>query len=212
MEELRSTEILDIEIENDARKKVEKILKNAHEEAEKILENVGNKLTDAEYKEKIHFEQKIERFENNLKASLPLEQRRFLSSFYYASVSDAINSFLGTLSQEKICSILEAKLSSCVKIFSGKKVKASVFDVDLKNAEKLLNKYFKDEIIEIKEISFDRSGEEICEGNKFHSGIIITSADSSVKARITLDQILREIRSKYSSELASELFGGRLPE
>ena len=58
MEELRSTEILDKEIEADARKKADKILKNADSEAEKILADVETRVKEAkEQKEKLSINQ-----------------------------------------------------------------------------------------------------------------------------------------------------------
>ena len=64
----------------------------------------------------------------------------------------------------------------------------------------------------VEEISFERSGEEETLGNKFHEGVILTSEDGFIKIRATIDQIVREIKDKYSMELAEKLFGGRLPE
>ena len=44
MEELRSTEILEKEIQSDARRKAEKILKNADADCEKILSSVETRF------------------------------------------------------------------------------------------------------------------------------------------------------------------------
>ena len=43
-------------------------------------------------------------------------------------------------------------------------------------------------------------------------GIILESEDSSVRVRLTIDQLVGEIEDRYSNELATTLFGGRLPE
>ena len=44
MEELRSTEILDKEIQEDARKKADKIVKNSQIEAQNILDSVDGRI------------------------------------------------------------------------------------------------------------------------------------------------------------------------
>ena len=48
--------------------------------------------------------------------------------------------------------------------------------------------------------------------NNVHKGIILESEDSSVRVRLTIDQLVGEIEDRYSNELATTLFGGRLPE
>ena len=52
MEELRSTEILDKEIQNDARRKVEKILQKADAECAFLKEDVERKLQETEKEQK----------------------------------------------------------------------------------------------------------------------------------------------------------------
>ena len=47
MEELRSTDILDREIQSDARKKAENILKKADRQCADILNSVGKTIEDA---------------------------------------------------------------------------------------------------------------------------------------------------------------------
>ena len=48
MEELRSTEILDKEIQEDARKKADKIVKNSQKEAQNIIEDYEIKMASCE--------------------------------------------------------------------------------------------------------------------------------------------------------------------
>ena len=73
MEELRSTEILDKEIEADARKKAEKILRKTEEESKKILESVSERLEAVKKEKSLFFDEKIKDFENDKLNSFPLE-------------------------------------------------------------------------------------------------------------------------------------------
>ena len=41
---------------------------------------------------------------------------------------------------------------------------------------------------------------------------MLSTDDGFEKVRATIDQLVREIKDKYSMELAEKLFGGRLPE
>ena len=81
MEELRSTEILDKEIEADARKKAEKILRKTEEESKKILESVSERLEAVKKEKSLFFDEKIKDFENDKLNSFPLEKQRFLVKF-----------------------------------------------------------------------------------------------------------------------------------
>ena len=62
-------------------------------------------------------------------------------------------------------------------------------------------------------IQFEKSGEEAVKGNEIHEGMILKSDEkNSVIVRLTMDELVRELKDKYSYELSSTLFGGRLPE
>lgn len=211
MEELRSTEILDKEIEADARKKADKILKNADSECERIFADVENRVKEASNQKSEYYKSKIESFEKNLNASVPLEKERFLADFYAKSVSEALNNYLKKLSLEKRLVLIEKSLQKKSQIVSEKKFNAFVFGIDLSSVKKILSNQ-KIQINSIDKISFEKSGEESAFGNEIHEGIILESEDRCLRIRLTIDQILREIQDKYSQELALTLFGGKLPE
>jgi len=59
MEELRSTEILDKEIREDARRKASRILNNGIIECEKILENKNQSLENISKKKKDEYQKKL---------------------------------------------------------------------------------------------------------------------------------------------------------
>jgi V/A-type H+-transporting ATPase subunit E len=211
MEELRSTEILDKEIEADARKKVKKILKNADSECERILADVENRVKDASEQKSKYYKSKIEQFEKNVNAALPLEKERFLVKFYADSVSSSLNDYLKKIGSEKRLSLIEKSLEKKLEVTSGKKFNALVFGIPLDSAKKLLESK-KIDVGSVSEVTFETSGEECALGNEIHEGMIIESEDKVLRLRLTIDQILREIEDKYSEELALSLFGGKLPQ
>ena len=211
MEELRSTEILDKEIEADARRKAERILKNADSECERILADVENRVKDASEQKSKYYKSKIEQFEKNVNAALPLEKERFLVKFYADSVSSSLNDYLKNIGSEKRLSLIEKSLEKKLGITSGKKFNALVVGIPLDFAKKLLENR-KIAVGSVSDVSFEASGEEIALGNEIHEGMILESEDKVLRLRLTIDQILREIEDKYSEELALSLFGGKLPQ
>lgn len=211
MEELRSTEILDKEIEADARKKAEKILARAEEECKNILADVEKRISEARTQKEAFYALKISQAEKSNAEALPLEKGRFLVSFYNDEVSKAFNEYLENLGEEKRLSLIEKKLESLSDIVNQKNLKAFVFGYELDVAKKMLEKHIKN-LSQIEKIIFEKSGEEAAFGNSFHEGIILESDDGMIRIRATIDQIVREIKDKLSEELAVKLFGGRLPE
>ena len=211
MEELRSTEILDKEIEADARKKAEKILRRAEEESKTILDDVVRRVDEAKTQKEAYYAAKILQAEKSINEALPLEKGRFLVSFYSDAVSEAFNAYLENLGEEKRLSLIEKRLDNLSQLYVEKKINALVFGFDGAKAKKLLEKSVKN-LGKIEEVSFEKSGEEAALGNSFHEGVVLVSEDGFVRIRLTIDQIVREIKDKYSAELATTLFGGRLPE
>lgn len=212
MEELRSTEILDKEIEADARKKAEKILARAEEECRTILADVSLRVDEASKQKESYYAGKLSALEKSINEALPLEKGRFLVSFYDDEVSKAFNEYFEKLGLEKRLALIEKRLEKLPRTLFEKKINAFVFGFNMADAKKILEKHLGQNAGEVTETSFEKSGEEAVKGNNFHEGIIISSEDGFVKIRLTIDQIVRETKDKYSEELAKALFGGRLPE
>lgn len=211
MEELRSTEILDKEIEADARKKAEKILANADAECQKLLDAVDSRVKQAADEKKRYYAEKLASFTANLDASLPLEKERFLASFYAQSVADALNAYLASLGADKRLMLVLAKLSEAKDAFAGSKVTAASYGFESSKVKKQLEKAFGKDLISCTETTFEKSGEACALLNDVHEGIILETEDRSVRVRLTTDQIVSELKDTYSAELATTLFGGRLP-
>lgn len=211
MEELRSTEILDKEIEADARKKSEKILANADAECQKLLNAVDDRVKEAAAEKKRYYEAKLAAFSANLDAALPLEKERFLAAFYAESVAASLNTYLAALGEEKRLALVLAKFEKMRSAFGGKKLTAAVYGFSLSVAKKQLEALLGKDVTSCTETTFEKSGEECALLNNVHEGIILESEDRSVRCRLTTDQLVNELKDTYSAELATTLFGGRLP-
>ena len=213
MEELRSTEILDKEIEADARKKAERILADADAECQKLLDAVKDRVKEASEQKTAYYDAKIATFKKNRDAALPLEQERYRVSFYTSSVAEAFNAYLASLGEEKLLSLIEKMLVRSKNALAGKKLNALVFGLNSGEAKKLLEKHLDAKnVLSCSETTFEQSGDEEALLNTVHKGIIVETEDKSVRCRLTIDQLVGESEDRYSNELATTLFGGRLPE
>ena len=72
MQELRSTDILDKEIQADARKKAERMLAKTDSECEKLLASVESDIEKAAEEKQQFFARKLEAFEKDRMAVVPL--------------------------------------------------------------------------------------------------------------------------------------------
>ena len=211
MEEIRSTDILDKEIQEDARKKAEKILKDSDEQCQKILSQVEQRLEDAKEEKKEYYEAKAQQYKKDLQSSLPLEKSRFLVSNISSSVASAINGYLKNIPQEKRIDLLVNMADRFKNFTETKTFDAKVYGFDVEFSRKKLEQK-KLKINSFEKIDFVKSGETAVDGIDLHEGIILDSQDKSVKIRLTIEELVVELLDIYRNELAVTLFGGRLPE
>ena len=205
MEELRSTEILDKEIREDARRKANRILNNATVECEKILEEINIRFEKDADAKKSEYQFKIDEYKKNKEASVPLEKQRFLVNFENDSIDKAINQYLEKLSDDDKLKIIKNLLEKYIFAFNEKKVYVEYLGFSKDEITKVVNSVLKAEkILSVKEVE-DKM-------QKDFRGCIITSEDLKIKCRATLEEKIAEIKEQYTEDLALALFGGRLPE
>ena len=210
MEELRSAEILDKEIQDDARKKAEKILRNADSQCDQILAQVESRLEEAKKEKEIYFNQKADQVKKDLDSSMPLEKSRFLVSYISSAIAKGINEYLKTLSSEKRFELAVSLLNQFSNLVSDRTFDAAVYGFDPAYVKSTLSSKVK--INSCSSVDFAKSGSEAVDGIEIHEGVILLSEDKRVKIRLTLEEVITELIDKYRKELAVTLFGGRLPE
>jgi hypothetical protein len=110
MEELQSTEALDKEILEDARKKAFKILKSADDATAASKTSWERKLEKTLAQAKQTYAEKIEQSRREIMARLPMDRRRIKSEKIESLLSKAKNDFLGSLKRETILALLKREL------------------------------------------------------------------------------------------------------
>lgn len=202
MEELRSTEILDKEIQEDARRKASRILSNGEIECANILENSNIQFEKIAAEKKQEYENKIIAYKNNKAAAFPLEKQRFLVEFENNSIDIAIKQYLEKLNSEEKIKIINQMIKRFSSIIGDNIINVEFSEFDMKDIKKLIESNFsKEKILDIKKADKNR-----------YSGIVITSEDNALKCRATIEEKINELKELYTEELALALFGGRMPE
>ena len=208
MEEFRSTEILDKEIQADARKKAEKILAKADVDCALLLEEVSGRIEKVKKELEDKYALKIAAFEKDLSATLPLEKERFLVSFIQSSIEKAINAYLAKLSDEEKIDLVIKKSVKIEDVLKSKKLNALYYGFQESLVKKTVGKKFN--LISVKETEFNKMIIENDLGITDRKGIILESEDKAIRVRMTLSEVISQIQDKYRAELYSALFGERL--
>ena len=206
MQELRSTDILDKEIQADARKKAGRMLEKTDAECAALLESVESDIEKAVKDKQLFFARRLEAFEKDRMAAVPLEKERFVVSFIQNSLTENINKYLEGLTEEK-------RLELACRNFSFKtdlKLNAFVYGFSLDQAKAFLSKKLGDKLLSCKETKFSARVLEDDLGLAKPEGIILESEDGNFRCRLTLTEVLTRLLDVNRAELSNSLFGGNL--
>ena len=203
MEELRSTEILEKEIQSDARRKVEKILKNADADCEKILASVKTRFEKTQTEKKAANQKKIDDYIKNADTAIPLEKGRKTVSFIDSKVHLSVDNYFNNLSQEKKIKLISSLVSRFKNILKNSPLEISYNGFSRAEVDSILKTTLG------VSVRFDATEVSLKNAD---IGLLIMTKDESVLCRATLSEIKYELFEKYRFELQNTLFGGRFKE
>ena len=204
MQELRSTDILDKEIQADARKKAERMLAKADSECEKLLASVKDDIEKAAEEKQLFFKRKLEAFEKDRMAVEPLEKERFKVSFIQNTVIQNINKYLEGLTEEKRLELVFGNFKT------EHHLNAYVYGFSAAGAKKFLSAKLKDKLISCEETKFSAEILEDDIGLAKPQGIILESDDKKIRCRLTLNEVIEKLLDTNRAELCNVLFGGEI--
>lgn len=205
MQELRSTEILDKEIQSDARKKAEKILKQADAECMEIANSVETDIQKVKAEKQEFYNKKITAFKNDQNASMPLEKERFKVGYISETIFKYINEYLKNLSEDKRIELVAKNFD----FNTEKKFTAYVYGFDVKKAQAFLSKRLGSKLLNCEQTKFGKIIVEEDYGIENHEGIVLESEDKLFRARLTVSEIVGQLLDKNRIELSDALFGGQ---
>jgi vacuolar-type H+-ATPase subunit E/Vma4 len=124
VEELRSTEVLDREILEDARKKAFKILKTSDDTVQSQTKRWEKKTVKAVADIRKTYTQRLETLREEILARLPLDKRRLRSETAEHFLRDAMEAFLQNLPRGEVLAILEKQFTeraeACAELSNSK--------------------------------------------------------------------------------------------
>jgi hypothetical protein len=145
MEEIQSTDVLDREILEDARRKAFRLIKTADDTVKADTLAWENKTVQAVEDLKTRFEERRKKSSDEIMARLPLDKRRADSEKIEALVRRALDAWYETQSRGRILGLLETelrlRLEACPE-FQGadRSIKAMFYKISREEGEALLAK------------------------------------------------------------------------
>ncbi len=206
MQELRSTDILDKEIQADARKKAERMLAKADSDCAKLLASVDTDIEKAAEEKKEFFAHKLDAFEKDRMAVVPLEKERFKVSFIQNAVIQNINKYLEALTEEKRLTLVARNFD----FNTDRRLNAYVYGFSVSGAKKFLSSKLGDKLLSCTETKFGAVALEDEIGLANPQGIILESEDKNFRCRLTLSEVIEKLLDTNRAELSATLFGGDL--
>jgi hypothetical protein len=145
MEEIQSTEVLDREILEDARKKAFKILKAADDAVAASAENWKQKTKDDMAELEKQYADRRQGSLVEILARLPLEMRRIWSEKVEGSLGAAVDAWFGALSRSQVLELLDRELKErlavCPEFAAARTIRAGIFSLSQAEAEGLVKKH-----------------------------------------------------------------------
>lgn len=212
MEEFRSTEILDKEIQDDARKKAEKLIKKAQIDGKHILEDANKQLELFRSEKNAEYSSRIETYCKNLNATLPLEKERFFISFENQAITEVIQDYVKSLNGDKKISLLKELLMQYKEILSNKKLNCFYFALKESEAKKIIESVLSKGCVK----SFSPFNSNLYQNEiipfDIDCGFFIETEDNLIRCRVTISELVASLLDNHRFELANTLFKGRIKQ
>jgi len=194
MEEVRNSENLKKEILEDARKKAERILKNAEKLADGIRDEWDRKTAlDLAEIEK-DYSARASYLERETMAALPLEKRRIRQNFFTEKFEESLADFASRLDEAEATAAFKKKLRAGSILLGKTKFSVDYAGLSLDAARNIvLDGIDEDRILAWKETT----------GPK---GVVLREENGGFTYRITLGEITEELREYHRKEIFEALF------
>ncbi|GHV90004.1 hypothetical protein AGMMS50268_05070 [Spirochaetia bacterium] len=200
MEELQSTEVLDREILEDARKKAYRILKTADDTVKTNAAAWDKKARDAAAELKQRYAERSKRVAEEIMARLPLDKQRAESEKIEGLIGSAVDNWYAGLGRDRVLSILEGELRKRLEVcpeFNAANFRVVFHNLDQKEGEGLLKKV-------LPQGKWDSEAAPADGANKYPE-IIIDS--KTVKITASIQMVTGSLLGDYRSELTEALIG-----
>ncbi|MDR0642970.1 MAG: hypothetical protein LBG07_10980 [Treponema sp.] len=227
MEEIQSTDILDREILEDARRKAFRIIKTADDTVKTNTLAWEKKTAQAVEDLKTRFEDRRKKSSEEIMARLPLDKRRAESEKIEALVAQALDAWYGAQKRERILRFLEdelrLRLEDCPEFGTPQRgVKAMFYKIETEEGEALLARVLPKGSWETVDYNFSVEGAASASSSGAGAAIRASGVLSGKYPELVLDSpglritasinmLVFSLLADYRAELTAALIGADQP-
>lgn len=199
MEEVRGTEALEQEILDDARKRADRIVRKAEEDAKALQAQTDQKIKDAVDALKREYEAKKDHARQDVSSRVPLERMRLEIEYRDTMLRDALRQALASMDSRLFGRWCLYQLRREIELVRNSKAKVAIHGLDAVTAK------------EMKELFSDTPAVTVVEDSSMSlRGVFVKPADDSYHVSITEDELMAWLLDEKRGELGAALFGSTL--
>jgi V/A-type H+-transporting ATPase subunit E len=195
MEEIVSTEALEKEILEDARKKGERLLKDADAEIQRLKTAAAERSRLSIAALEADYASRLARYQGEAEARLPLELGRMKAAYVDALLRDAAARFALSLSAQDLGALVSSLLARASSLLGSTAVHLCCMGLDPAAASGI----FAEALPQSRALSV-----RVDEGLSA-PGLVATSEDGRLRVRATLDLVTEALLGENRGELARAL-------
>ena len=206
MEVLHSTDVIGEEIKEEARRKADRILKNADLEIEALRKGLDEKLGKLEEEQKKIYSDKIQKYRDSVFVTLPLKKWKEKVEYVENVLNESLQTYFSSLSVNKKLEIIKTMLEKFKSIVDGKTIVLKYAGFDEEDSKKLVASVFSN-------INIEKCEQASYSEKRFvgvYEGLIIEDIEKTFICRAGMEQAKQNIFDEKKEELAKALFGESL--
>lgn len=200
MEEIASTDALEKEILEDARRKGEKILRDGDAEAARIRSEFDERRDAALAALSEDFKSRTERYGNENLARLPLERGRIKATYIDRLLKSAMDQYLAGLPAERVTALVGGLLSRAAGLVGDSGVTVRFKGLDEAAARKIV----AESLPRSKPLSFAE------DPTLASAGLALSTEEGRLAVSATMDLVGERLLDEHRGELARTLCGEAL--
>ena len=206
MEVLHSTDIIGEEIKEEARRKADRILKNADLEMEALKKDLDERLEKLEEDQKGIYNDKTQKYKDSVFVTLPLKKWKEKVEYVENVLNEALEAYFVSLGADKKLEIIKIMLEKFKVIVDDKTITLKYAGFDREKVRELVASVFSN--IDIKECKEASYSEKYFAG--VYEGLIIEDVERTFICKAGMEQAKKNVFSEKKEKLAKALFGESL--
>ncbi len=208
MEVLKTSDELEKQILEDARKKASRILESTEKECAQIRLEWEKKLQDDARRMEEDNTRRIAALKQELAATLPLDRMRERLSYIEKTLVGKLKECFEGLTEKETSDVFTVLIRRVASIFPGKRIMAYVGGIGDGEAKKMLTAFIPSAVVigikPLAEASVGMVGEAILPVSR---GIVLESEDKRILYRGTFDELARLLLDEKRDALMESLIG-----